>query len=64
MPPVIVGKLNREMRAILNEPDIQRRFTDLGGTVTATTPEAFGRHVTGEIAKWEKIGTAKKIEIQ
>lgn len=63
-PPAVVAKLNREMRAILNEPDIQKRFTDMGGAVTSTTPEDFGRHVTGEIVKWKKIAAAKKIEIQ
>jgi hypothetical protein len=52
------------MRAVLDMPDIRKRFTDLGGTVTPTTPEVFGNHVNGEIAKWKKIALAKKIEIQ
>jgi len=63
-PPPVVEKLNREMRAILDEPDIRKRFTDLGGTVTPTTSDEFGRHIAGEIAKWKKIASAKKIEIQ
>ena len=63
-PPAVIAKLNREMGAILQLPDIRKRFTDMGGTVTPTTPEAFGRHVAGEIAKWKKIAAAKKIEIQ
>ncbi len=63
-PPAIIARLNREMRAILEQPDIRRRFTDLGGTVTPTTPDEFGRHVANEIAKWKKIASAKKIEIQ
>ena len=63
-PPAVIAKLNREMRAILAEPDIRRRFTDLGGTVQSTAPEAFGRHVAGEIAKWKKIAGAKRIEVQ
>jgi len=63
-PAAIVTKLNREMRAILELPDIRKRFTDLGGTVTPTTPDEFGRHVAGEIVKWKKIAVAKKIEIQ
>ncbi len=63
-PPAIVSKLNREMRVVLDQPDVRKRFTDLGGAVTPTTPDAFGAHVTGEIAKWKKIAGAKKIEIQ
>ena len=63
-PPAIIAKLNREMRLVLDLPDIRKRFTDLGGTVTPTTPDGFGSHVTNEIAKWKKIAVAKKIEIQ
>jgi tripartite-type tricarboxylate transporter receptor subunit TctC len=63
-PGPVIAKLNREMRLVLDMPDIRKRFTDLGGTVTPTTPEVFGNHVNGEIAKWKKIALAKKIEIQ
>ena len=63
-PPERIARLNREMRAALEQADIRKRFTDLGGTVISTTPEEFSRHVAGEIAKWKKIASAKKIEIQ
>jgi tripartite-type tricarboxylate transporter receptor subunit TctC len=63
-PPDRIARLNRDMRAALEQVDIRKRFTDLGGTVTPTTPDEFGRHVASEIAKWKKIATAKKIEIQ
>jgi len=59
-----IARLNGEMRAILGLPDIRKRFTDLGGTISPTTPDEFGRHVASEIAKWQKIARAKKIEIQ
>ncbi len=59
-----IARLNGEMRAILALPDIRKRFTDLGGTISPTTPDEFGRHVASEIAKWQKIARAKKIEIQ
>ena len=62
-PPERITRLNREMRAVLEQADIRKRFTDLGGTVTPSTPEEFARHVTNEIAKWKKIASAKKIEI-
>jgi tripartite-type tricarboxylate transporter receptor subunit TctC len=63
-PQTVIARLNRDMRAILEESDIRKRFTDLGGTVQLTTSDEFGRHVASEIAKWKKIATAKKIEIQ
>jgi tripartite-type tricarboxylate transporter receptor subunit TctC len=52
------------MRAVLEMSDIRRRFTDLGGSISPTTPDEFGRHVASEIAKWKKIASSKKIEIQ
>ncbi len=63
-PTAIIAKLNREMRSILDEPDIRKRFTDLGGAVTPTAPDEFGRHIAAEIEKWKKIVAAKKIEVQ
>ena len=62
-PPERITRLNRDMRAVLEQADIRKRFTDLGGTVQPTTPEEFARHVTNEIAKWKKIASTKKIEI-
>ena len=59
-----VVRLNREMRAALNDADIRKRFVELGGGVQPTTPEEFTRQVMGEIAKWRKIAAAKKIEIE
>lgn len=63
-PPPVIAKLNREMRAVLGEADIVKRFTDLGGTVTPTTADEFERHVVNEITRWKRIAAAKKIEIQ
>ena len=63
-PPDRITRLNREMRAALEQADIRKRFSDLGGSVQYTTPDEFGRHVASEIAKWKKIAQAKKIEIQ
>jgi tripartite-type tricarboxylate transporter receptor subunit TctC len=63
-PPAIVARLNCEVHAVLRQPDIGRRFADLGGTVKFTTPDEANRHVAGEIAKWKRIVAARKIEIQ
>jgi len=63
-PPAVIAKLNREMRSILGEQDIRKRFIDLGGDVQPTTPEEFGRHIASEIDKWKKLVIAKNIEVQ
>jgi tripartite-type tricarboxylate transporter receptor subunit TctC len=63
-PRPVIERLNRELRAVLDLPDIRKQFTDLGGDVKASTPEAMMRHVTDEIAKWKRVVEARRIEIQ
>ena len=63
-PRAVIERLNGELRAVLDLPDIRRQFTDLGGDVKASTPEAMMQHVTDEIAKWKRVVDARKIEIQ
>jgi len=63
-PRPVIDRLTRELRAVLDLPDIRRQFTDLGGDVKASTPEAMMQHVTDEIAKWKRVVDARKIEIQ
>jgi tripartite-type tricarboxylate transporter receptor subunit TctC len=54
-PKDIVGKLNREIVAVLNTPDIRTRLTNDGSEVVAGTPDAFGAHIRSELAKWAKV---------
>ena len=62
-PPAVVARLNKEVRAVLADPDIQKRLTDMGGQVTPTSPEEMRRHVEGEIAKWKRLVAERKIEV-
>jgi tripartite-type tricarboxylate transporter receptor subunit TctC len=62
-PPAVVARLNKEVRAVLALPDIQKRLTDMGGQVTPTSSDEMRRHVEGEIAKWKRIVAERKIEV-
>ena len=62
-PSAVVARLNKEVRAVLAQPDIQKRLTDMGGQVTPTSSEQMRRHVEDEIAKWKKIVAERKIEV-
>ena len=62
-PPAVVARLNRELRAILESPDIRKRFVEQGGEVRPGSPQETARHVAEEIAKWKRIVEARKIEI-
>jgi tripartite-type tricarboxylate transporter receptor subunit TctC len=54
-PPEIVEKLNREINAVLAEPDMKKRLTELGGEPLISTPDVFGAMIVVETEKWEKV---------
>lgn len=64
LPAPVVDKLNREIRKVLALPEVQQRFTEFGGSAVSTSPEEMGRFVEGEIAKWSRIVTTRKIDVQ
>jgi len=63
-PRPVIERLNRELRAVLDLPELRKQLTELGGDVKASTPEAIMRHVEDEIAKWKRVVETRKIEIQ
>src|SRR5258706_12915122 len=54
-PSEIVDKLNKEINAVLAEPGMKKRLTELGGEPLVRTPDAFGAMIAVETEKWEKV---------
>jgi tripartite-type tricarboxylate transporter receptor subunit TctC len=54
-PTNIIGKLNREINAVLSDPKMRERFADQGGAVLAGSPADFGKLVADETEKWAKV---------
>jgi tripartite-type tricarboxylate transporter receptor subunit TctC len=54
-PAPIVRAVNAEIGALLDSPDTERRFTELGGVPMRGPPEAFAAFVQSEIAKWRGV---------
>jgi tripartite-type tricarboxylate transporter receptor subunit TctC len=54
-PPEIIEKLNKEINAVLAEPEMKKRLIELGGEPLIGTPEAFGAMIAAETEKWEKV---------
>ena len=61
-PAPIVRAINAEIGALLDSPDTERRFTELGGVPMRGPPEAFAAFVQSEIAKWR--GVIRKESLQ
>ena len=54
-PPEIIERLNREINAVLAEPEIKKRLTELGGEPLIATQQDFGEMIKAETEKWEKV---------
>src|SRR5262245_52665874 len=51
-PRPVVSLLSRETGKALREPDVEKRFADLGATLVGNTPEQFGPFIRAETKKW------------
>lgn len=54
-PRDVVEKLNVAINQLLVDPKIQKRLSELGGTPIPGTPEDFGKLISNETQKWEKV---------
>jgi tripartite-type tricarboxylate transporter receptor subunit TctC len=61
MPRPVVEKLNKEINAVLDMPDVKAKLELQGATVEGGTPEKFGAFIAQESAKW--AGVAKKANV-
>lgn len=61
MPPDLLAKLNKEMREIVQLPDIAARIKDLGAVPRAMSPEEFRARSEREIAGFKKIVEVRNI---
>ena len=62
-PREIVQRLNDEIRGILAQPEVQKRFADLGFDVVGDKPEDFAAFVRSENAKWKKIAETANVKL-
>ena len=55
-PRAVVALLNREMRTVLELPEVRRSLVDQGMDPAARSPEDFGALVKADMEKWGDIG--------
>jgi len=54
-PASIINFLNKEVVAVLNQPSIVSHLTLEGASVVGNSPQAFGKEIRDDIAKWAKV---------
>jgi tripartite-type tricarboxylate transporter receptor subunit TctC len=63
-PPAVVDRLNRELRAVIDQLAVKQRLIDWGGRPQASTPVEFRSRVDSEIRQLSRIVAERKIEVQ
>ena len=53
-PAPVIGRLNREIVAILENRDVKPRLEQMGFTTVGDSSAAFGKFIQEEIIKWGK----------
>jgi tripartite-type tricarboxylate transporter receptor subunit TctC len=63
-PPEVVAKLNKTLNESIQEPAVRDRLIKAGVAVQGSTPEAFGKFMADELARWNKVREAAGIAQQ
>ena len=63
-PPAIIAKLNKALNESIAEPAVRERLMKAGVIVQGSTPEAFGKFMADELARWNKVREAAGIPQQ
>jgi tripartite-type tricarboxylate transporter receptor subunit TctC len=54
-PAAIVERLQREITAVQNLPEVQKQFDADGATVVRMSPAEFGAYMVADMNKWERV---------
>jgi tripartite-type tricarboxylate transporter receptor subunit TctC len=53
--PAVIDKVNREIEAVQQSPDVKKQFDNEGATPVSMKPADFGSFMVSEMNKWEKV---------
>ena len=60
-PPAAIAKINTELHALLQVPDIREQLAKQGMNAAGGPPERLGNLVKSELTRWARVVTAAKI---
>ncbi len=63
-PPAVVNRLNGDIVAILQMPDVKDKLATDGSTAVGSTPQQFEAHLKSEMAKWAQVVKAARIKVE
>jgi tripartite-type tricarboxylate transporter receptor subunit TctC len=63
-PPEVVSRLNREIAAVVELPEVKERLISYAATPERETPEEFAKSLKAEVVKWSKIVDATGVRLE
>jgi len=63
-PGGVIGKLNRDVNALLTRPDVRELLGKQGMIPAGGTPEQFGELVGKELARWSRVVKGAGIKVE
>jgi tripartite-type tricarboxylate transporter receptor subunit TctC len=54
-PPAVVARLNEVVNEVLKDPDVRAMIENSGGEVVGGSPQAYGKFLDAERAKWGPV---------
>ena len=63
-PPAVIARLNKEITAALNAPDVKKKLAELNVDAQASSPEQTAALLASDIRRWGEVITRAKIPQQ
>ena len=63
-PSAVIARLNTELDRIVHEPQIEKRFADIGGEAIGGPPSTLASLIHDEIARWRRVAKEAGIHIE
>jgi tripartite-type tricarboxylate transporter receptor subunit TctC len=61
-PPAVIERLNKEITAIVESPEVKKKMAEQGVETEGMSPDELARLYRGESAKWAKVIREAKIQ--
>ena len=63
-PPAVTERLQKEIAAVLGEPETRERYATLGIEPVGNSPAQFGEQIRADLERWEKVVRQAGIRIE
>lgn len=63
-PKAVIDRVHRDVAQVLAQPDVRKRFEDIGMAPIGNTPAEFTKAMRDESARWAKIISERKLALR